>query len=55
MRIITKTTINEYIERNPKSRIALQDWGKKTEKAEWHNFADIRKSFNSVDYVGNKH
>ena len=55
MRIITKTTINEYIERNPQSRIALQDWVKKTERAEWHNFADIRKTFNSVDYVGNKH
>jgi mRNA interferase HigB len=55
MKIITKTTIKEYIDRNPKSRIALLDWVKKTEQAEWHNFSDIRKTFNSVDYVGNQH
>ena len=55
MRIITKTTIKEYIDRNPKSRIALLDWVKKTEQAEWHNVSDIRKTFNSVDYVGNQH
>lgn len=55
MRIITKTTIKEYIDRNPNSRIALLDWVKKTEKAEWHNFSDIKKTFNSVDYVGNQH
>lgn len=55
MRIITKTTIKEYIDRNPNSRITLLDWVKKTENAEWHNFSDIRKTFNSVDYVGNQH
>ena len=55
MRIITKTTINEYIERNPQSRIALQDWVKKTERAEWHNFADIRQTFATVSQVGRQH
>ena len=55
MRIITKTTIKEYIERNPQSKSALSEWVEKTEKAEWHSLADIKKVFNSVDYVGNQH
>ncbi len=55
MRIITKTAIKEYIENNPLSKSALSDWLHKTEKAEWHSLADMKKSFNSVDYVGNQH
>lgn len=55
MRIITKTAVNNYIERNPQSRSALSEWVQKTEKAEWQSFADIKRTFNSVDYVGNQH
>ena len=55
MRIIAKSTLVEYYTRNPQSKIALEDWYEKTRQAEWHNFADIRKTFNSVDYVGNQH
>ena len=33
--------------------MALQDWFKRVKKAEWDNFADLRKSFNAVDAVGN--
>ena len=31
----------------------LQDWHKMISKAEWDNFSDIKKTFNSVDSVGN--
>lgn len=55
MRIITKTTIKQYIERNPQSKTALSEWIEKTEEAEWHSLADIKQTFNSVDYVGNQH
>lgn len=55
MRIITKTTITKYIERNPQSKKALLEWVEKTEAAEWKSFADIKKTFNSVDYVGQQH
>lgn len=55
MRIITKTAINDYIAKNPKAQRALIDWCEKTEKAQWKNFSDIKKTFNSVDYVGNQH
>lgn len=55
MRIITKTTIKDYIVRNPQAPTALLDWVRKTENAEWQNFADMKKTFISVDFVGNQH
>ena len=33
----------------------LEQWIEKTEKAEWHSFADIKKTFNNVDSVGHQH
>jgi len=33
--------------------IALREWCKKTQKANWSCYADIKKSFNSADAVGN--
>ena len=54
MRIIARRTIYEYIQKNPQSKSALEEWTEKTEKAEWEQFADIKKTFNSVDYVGNQ-
>ena len=55
MRIMTKATIRDYIKDNPNSETALIEWMEKTEKAEWKNFADIKNTFNSVDYVGKQH
>lgn len=55
MRIVTEKTITDYINKNPKSRTALQDWVKKVKKANWTNFADIKNDFRSVDNVGNQH
>lgn len=54
MRIFTEKTINEYAKLNPQSKAPLQDWVKKVRKAEWTCFADIKATFNSVDYVGNQ-
>jgi mRNA interferase HigB len=33
--------------------IALREWYKKTQKANWSCYADIKKSFKSADAVGN--
>lgn len=55
MRIIATATIRQYYEAHPASKIALQDWVEKVKKAQWQSFADIKKTFNSVDYVGNQH
>lgn len=53
MRIITKKRIDEYSKDQPDAKTALEDWHSKTKNAEWHSFADVKKTFNSVDSVGN--
>ncbi len=55
MRIITEEPLKEFILRHPDSRTALQDWVKTVKTAKWSNFADVRKTFNSADNVGNQH
>ncbi len=55
MRIISARTIREYYEAHPDSKTALQDWVSKVKDANWTSFMDIKKTFNSVDYVGNQH
>ena len=55
MRVIAKKKLVEYYTLHPQAKTALDDWFEKTEKAEWHSFDDIKKTFNSVDYVGNQH
>ena len=54
MRIIAKSTLVAYYTKNPQSKAALEDWYEKTKEAEWNSFADIKRTFNSVDSVGNK-
>jgi len=53
MHIISFSKLREFFEEDPNSKVALQDWYKIASKAEWDNFSDIRKTFNSVDSVGN--
>lgn len=55
MVILTERKIREYYEAHPASKAALQDWTKKVKEADWKTFDDIKKTFNSVDYVGNQH
>lgn len=53
MHIISFKKLREFFESDPNSRVALQDWYKRTSKASWDNFSDVKKTFNSVDSVGN--
>lgn len=55
MRVIAKKTLVTYYTNHPQAKDALEEWYTKTEEAEWHNLADMRHTFNSVDYVGNQH
>lgn len=55
MRVIKRQTLINYYAIHPQAENALEDWYKKTTEAEWHSLADIRQTFNSVDYVGNQH
>ena len=55
MRIISASTIKRYYELHPEAKTALQDWAAKVKEAQWTCLADIKNTFNSVDYVGNQH
>ena len=55
MRIFTEQALKEYAENHPDSRVALQEWTTIVKRSKWTCFADIKKTFNSVDYVGNQH
>lgn len=54
MRIISKSTIVKYYTDFPQAKTALEEWYVKTRNANWKCFADIKRTFNSVDYVGNQ-
>jgi len=53
MRVITFRKIREFSENYTDADVALREWYKKTQKADWSCFADIRKTFNRTDAVGN--
>jgi mRNA interferase HigB len=53
MVIITKNTLSEFARLHPNAVEPLNHWYGITHKCDWGSFADIRKTFNSVDAVGN--
>lgn len=55
MRIFTEQALKEYAENHPDSKVALQEWTTIVKRSKWTCFADIKKTFNSVDSVGNQH
>ena len=55
MRVIAKSTLVDYYTKNPQAKTPLIDWYVKTASAEWHSFADIRKTFATVSQVGRQH
>ena len=54
MIIVTYKRIKEFTEKHRDSKIALNDWYFRTTKASWNKFSDVKKTFYSVDYVGNE-
>ncbi|OJV38753.1 MAG: addiction module toxin RelE [Bacteroidales bacterium 36-12] len=54
MRIFTEKAIKEFVEKYPDSKVALQEWTSIVKKSECTSFADIKKTFNSVDAIGNQ-
>ena len=53
MVIVSRKAIYEYASTKPQATEALNEWYLKTKAADWSNFAAIKSTFNSVDYVGN--
>ena len=54
MRIFTEQALKEYVDNNPDSKVALQEWITIVKRSKWTCFADVKKTFNSVDSVGNQ-
>lgn len=53
MVIISKAIIRDFYRKYPDSEIALLRWYEDTKAANWKNFSEVKKTFNSVDAVGN--
>ena len=53
MVIISKTQLNEFGNSHADAADALNDWYKTVKQSDWGKMADLKNTFNSVDYVGN--
>ena len=53
MVIISKTQLNEFGKNHADSADALNEWYETVKQADWGKMADLKQTFNSVDYVGN--
>ncbi len=53
MHIISFRRLREFYENDENSKVALQDWYKRLSKADWDNFSEVKRTFNSADSVGN--
>ena len=54
MRIFTEKPLKQYADIHPEAKSAIQDWVKIVKESNWSTLADIKQTFNSVDYVGNQ-
>ena len=52
MHIITRKRLNEFAEKHPDTKSALQHWYKQAKTNEFKSFAELRKTFGSADQVG---
>lgn len=53
MHIITRKRLNEFAEKHPDAKSALQHWYKQTKANDFKSFAELQKTFGSADHVGN--
>ncbi len=53
MVIISKTVLMEFGRKHADAVAPLNEWWEKTKSADWASLQDTRRTFNSVDYVGN--
>jgi mRNA interferase HigB len=51
--IISKAVLRDFSKSNANADIPLVDWYELVKKADWKNFNEMRRTFNSVDAVGN--
>lgn len=54
MRVIARKTLITFYLKHADAKTALEEWFTKTTTSEWLCFSDIKKTFNSVDAIGDK-
>lgn len=54
MRIFTEKAIKEFTEQHPDALLPMQIWVDIVKNSRWTCYADVRKTFNSVDGIGNQ-
>lgn len=53
MVIISKTILLDFIKEHRDCEGALEKWYDETKAADWSNFTQLKKTFNTADSVGN--
>lgn len=53
MVVISKAVLREFAEKHPDAEAAVTKWYYETKAADWRNFSDLKKTFNSADAVAN--
>lgn len=53
MVVITKTILNQFGLQHADTLSAFNEWYATVKAADWANLADVKQTFNSVDFVGN--
>lgn len=53
MVILTSKKIKEFGIQHADALASLKEWYHKTEKSDWSSFAEMKKTFGSVDAIGN--
>ena len=48
-----KKNLVAFYTEHPDARTALEEWYEKTNRTEWENFSQVKRTFNSADFVGN--
>lgn len=49
MRIVSKKRLRQFWEKHPAAEMSLRGWYGVVKGKHWDTFADVRKTFNSVD------
>ncbi|MBR2154248.1 MAG: type II toxin-antitoxin system HigB family toxin [Bacteroidaceae bacterium] len=54
MRIFTEKTLKDFSEKHPDALLPLQVWVDIVKNSQWTCYADVKRTFNSVDAIGNQ-
>jgi mRNA interferase HigB len=51
MHVVSHKAIRTFCEEHPQARSALDHWYRVAKRAAWLNFAEVKRSFNTADFV----